>query len=194
MLTVAWDVDDVLNDLMRSWLERGWKRIHPDCAISYEDLRENPPHRLLSCSMEEYLQSLDAFRLSEGDQLRPHSTVMQWFQSHGGRCQHIALTSVPVRCAPVSAAWVMRHFGQWIRSFHFVPSSRNGDDSPAYDTSKASFLSRSHAADVLVDDNEGNLRDVSALGLKVIPMPAPWNSVSGSMEDALAGLTEFIGI
>ncbi len=50
--TIVWDVDDVLNDLMGSWFFLGCQD-HPECAVTYEDLKEKPPqgsrghHRLL---------------------------------------------------------------------------------------------------------------------------------------------------
>ena len=45
MLTLAWDVDDVLNDLMQVWLEEAWLPAHPECNVTYRDLTSNPPHR-----------------------------------------------------------------------------------------------------------------------------------------------------
>ena len=36
MTTIAWDVDDVLNALMRSWLK------HDFPTVSYDALTENP--------------------------------------------------------------------------------------------------------------------------------------------------------
>ena len=37
MLTIVWDVDDVLNDLMHAWFKHSWLADHPDGKIRYED-------------------------------------------------------------------------------------------------------------------------------------------------------------
>ena len=33
MLTIAWDVDDVLNNLMEAWLEEAWKPTSPAMRV-----------------------------------------------------------------------------------------------------------------------------------------------------------------
>ena len=64
MKTIVWDVDDVLNDLMKVWF-KGWTSSGGSlCPLSYDQLTGNPPHEILKISMPEYLASLDAFRLS----------------------------------------------------------------------------------------------------------------------------------
>ena len=37
MKTIVWDVDDVLNDLMRDWLTQWWMPAHPETKIDYEN-------------------------------------------------------------------------------------------------------------------------------------------------------------
>ena len=61
MLTLAWDVDDVLNNLMQVWLEEAWLPVHPECSVTYRELTANPPHREIGASLDEYLASLDDF-------------------------------------------------------------------------------------------------------------------------------------
>ena len=79
MKTIAWDVDDVLNDLMLMWFRQRWIIEHDDCKLKYEELTENPPHRLLGISVYEYLQSLDDYRLSPlYQQMKPVKEVMEW--------------------------------------------------------------------------------------------------------------------
>jgi len=39
MLTIAWDVDDVLNECMDIWFEN-WRRKHPHLNLKYEDLTD----------------------------------------------------------------------------------------------------------------------------------------------------------
>ena len=66
MLTIAWDVDDVLNNLMEAWLGEAWKPATRNARCPIRKLRENPPHRLLGVPESDYHSSLDAFRLSDG--------------------------------------------------------------------------------------------------------------------------------
>ena len=180
MLTIAWDVDDVLNDLMRAWLEREWRPQHPGCQVAYEEICANPPHEVLGVSLEEYLASLDEFRRTRYAELAPVPEAKAWFERHGDAYRHIAVTAVPLACAPSSAAWVMRHFGRWIRSFHVVPSSRPGETLPVYDGTKQDFLGWLGKAAVLVDDHSGNVEAARRAGLRAVLMPRPWNDAAGS--------------
>ncbi len=177
MLTIIWDVDDVLNDLMFVWFEQAWRPCHPECRLALEDLSENPPHRLLGVSLGEYLTSLDAFRLSEKGicQLTPVPELLAWFHRHGKRFRHVALTATPMAAAPLSARWVLQHFGFWIRSVSFVPSKREGEKIPAYDQDKGEFLQWWGRGDVAVDDNPQTLTAAAALGLRGVLIPRPWN-------------------
>lgn len=193
MLTIVWDVDDVLNDLLRVWLERAWRPAHPEGAPAFEELVENPPHQILGVSLREYLASLDAFRLSMADgDLLPQPEVLDWFRRHGRECRHIALTATPLRAAPKSAAWVIRYFGEWIRSFNFVPSGRDEDPVNVYDRTKADFLRWWTAADILVDDNATHVQGAEALGLRAVLIPRPWNQSRLTLSAALAALTAMI--
>lgn len=186
MLTIAWDVDDVLNDLMRVWFEGRWLKEHPGCAIRYEDITENPPHKLLGADRTEYLRSLDEFRLSDDYQaMPPLPEIREWFLNHGRHFRHVVLTATPLVAAPASSAWVMRHFGEWIRTFHFIPSKRDGQNIPEYDESKADFLKWLDKADVFVDDNEENLHSAEKLGMKCVLISRPWNRGVTSLTEAL---------
>lgn len=189
MKTIAWDVDDVLNDLMREWLERKWLAYHPDCAIQYEDITENPPARLLNTTLDSYLRSLDEFRLSQLYQrLSPVEEVMNWFDNNGNNFRHIALTAVPLAAASASARWVFKHFGCWIRTFHFVPSKREGENIQEYDNDKGDFLKWIQKVDVLVDDSLANIQSAQKAGIKGIIMPRPWNGRRTSIVDTLSEL------
>ncbi len=202
MLTIAWDVDDVLNDLMRSWFE-AWRDDQPECAICYEDLRQNPPDALLGISRSAYLESLDRFRIERFHELTPTPEVLSWFEAHGGRFRHIAITAAPLLAASASASWVMRHFGRWIRSFHIVPSSRDGEDLPDSNRSKnprskGEMLAELGRVDVLVDDDPNNLVGALAIGVQGVLAPRPWNAAwidDGGLESALAqilSLADFV--
>ena len=190
MKTIAWDVDDTLNDLMRAWLA-GWNRSRAGTRrAAYADLRENPPHKILCISPAAYLRSYDAFRLSGAyAALPPDKEVLRWFRQRGAGYRHIAVTSVPLRAAHESAGWVYRNFGRWIRTFHVVPSLRQGELAPAYDATKADFLRRIGGCDIFVDDSPENIRQVRALGARCLLAPRPWNGQKGGMAGLLRTLT-----
>jgi len=188
MLTIVWDVDDVLNDLMRAWLETAWLATHRECHVRYKGLHENPPHRLIGASFGEYLASLDEFRRRRMDILQPLVEADAWFKEHGARYRHVALTAVPLSCAPLSAAWVVRHFGRWIRGFHFVPSPRTGESLHTYEESKLDFLQWWGKGDVLVDDGREIIEAAGALGMKTVLMPRPWNQAHGNVAGAFQQL------
>lgn len=191
MLTLAWDIDDVLNELMRTWLEVWWRPQHPGCMLSYEDIKKNPPHQLLGVELDEYLQSLDEFRLSgRYEQMQPNLKVLEWFEKHGFSFRHIALTSVPRIAASVSASWVVGHFGNWIRTFHFVPSLRRGEILPEYDITKADYLKWLNRVDILIDDNEHNVTGLTITDIKYFLVSRPWNSSLLRMEDLLHALSD----
>lgn len=189
MWTIAWDVDDVLNDLMGAWLRQEWLPQHPQCKASVKDLRVNPPNSAVGVSLDEYLVSLDRFRRDRYlPELPPLPEATEWFERNGARYRHIALTAVPLEYAPVSAGWVVRHFGRWIRSFHFVPSKRSGDCAPQYDQSKQEFLDWYGKAAVLVDDHAGNIEAARKAGLRGVLVPRPWNNGTGTVSDAFQEL------
>jgi hypothetical protein len=193
MHTIAWDVDDVLNDLAHAWFETSWKVTHPHCVLRYEQLTANPPHALLGARLDEYLASLDAFRLSAHfAALAPRPEVLRWFASEGERFHHLALTAVPLRAAPDSAAWVLRHFGRWIRSFHFVPSPRPGDPEVTYDSSKEAFLRRHSTIDLLIDDNPAHVEGARRAGVRGILFPRPWNKAKHSVSEVLAEVSRLM--
>lgn len=193
MLTIIWDVDDVLNNLMYEWFTHQWLPGHPQCNIKYEQIIENPPHNLLGADIGEYLASLDAFRMSEqARQMQPVPEVLAWFVKHGHKCRHVALTATPLIGAGHSAGWVIRHFGQWIRSFNFVPSNREGQCIPVYDRTKADYLKWLGQGDVLIDDSLVNIESAKELGIKCILMPRPWNGACHSISNVLDSLSELI--
>lgn len=187
--TIAWDVDDVLNDLLRGWFERSFRVAHPASPITYDQLSENPPHRQLGLEPGEFLASLDAFRLAHAAELSPTPEVLAWFERHGDEHRHVALTATPLHTAPISAAWVMRHFGRWIRTFAVIPSPRPWDTSKRWDETKGDWLSWCGKVDVLVDDIPRNLASAEAAGVRAVRWPRPWNG-GGETERALAQLLD----
>jgi len=193
MLTLIWDVDDVLNDLMLQWFTRGWLQEHPECLIGYSQLSQNPPHRVLGVTREEYLASLDAFGITEaGVELTPNAQVLSWFTQYGSKFRHVALTARPLESAPKVAQWVMRHFGAWVRCFGVVPT-RSGRDVPIYDRSKGEYLQWLNCGGVLVDDSAENISQAASLGMKTLLFPQPWNGSTLTTSTLLQHLSEMAG-
>ena len=185
MLTIAWDIDDVLNQLMRDWFSQDWLPLNPDCKLSYLDLKQNPPDAVLGIIRAEYLSSLDSFRISKrAHDLRPNLEIVKWLDSFGADYRHIALTVRPLESTPHAAEWVFRHFGKYIRSFAVVPS-RPESNIPIYDRDKGEFLRWFGKADVLVDDNEENVCAAESLGIRGVLFPQPWNRAVGSVQQTL---------
>jgi len=50
--TIAWDVDDVLNNLMKVWLEQFWQPKNVGQSPNYEEIKVNPPYQLLGVNRE----------------------------------------------------------------------------------------------------------------------------------------------
>jgi len=193
MLTIVWDVDDVLNDLMAQWFTHAWLPEHPDCRLGYQDLTGNPPHDALGIEPCEYLRSLDLFRQTErAANMQPSAEVLAWFRANGHRFRHIALTSRPLATAPDVAHWVMRHFGMWIRCFGVVPS-RADDGVPLYDRSKEDFLAWLGRGDILIDDSPDNIQQAQSLGLKTLMPRQPWNQSPLTLHALLDELTQRAG-
>jgi len=185
MLTIVWDVDDVLNDLMRSWFEQEWLPAHPDCKVNYAGITENPPHHVLGISKAEYLASLDSFRLSDKARLmRPNEDIIAWLKQSADQFRHIALTARPLDMAPPLAEWVFRHFGDYIRVFGVVPS-RQEAHIPRYDQSKAEFLQWWGKADALVDDSQENIEAANSIGVRGVLYPQPWNRCELTVAETL---------
>lgn len=195
MVTIVWDVDDVLNDLQRRWLKLAWRPLHPGSALTYADLTANPPDRVLGVTREEYLDSLDAFRHTPGyaDQ-PPQPDVLTWFDEHGAVCRHVALSAVPMHAAHLSAAWVLRIFGRWIRSFTFIPSARPGDPAMSGARDKGAWLEEFGAADLFIDDSETHVQAARAAGVPAQLFPRPWNrDAARPVADLLAEITTLCG-
>ncbi len=190
MKTLAWDVDDVLNNLIGEWFEKHWLKNNPGCKLSYEDLTENPAFRILGVGYEDYLKSLDEFRLlPAASGMMPAPEVLLWFRNHGSKFRHIGLSARPIMSVPGLAEWVFKHFGRWIRTFHFVPSLRSQEDIPVYDSSKKEYLRWLGKADILIDDMPENIEAARELGIKGVLIPRPWNSAPEGIDRALESLT-----
>jgi hypothetical protein len=173
MKTIIWDIDDVLNNLMEEWYY--WSGSHDTC--NYFELTDNPPYKSLNISRGLYLDSLDTFRFECFSELKPTPQILKWFEENGHEFNHVALTSTPLATAHISAQWVMRHFGQWIRNFAFIPSERKGVTIPSYHKSKADWINYFGKGDIFIDDNQNNTDEVfdKCVNTTVILYKQPWN-------------------
>jgi hypothetical protein len=193
MMTLIWDVDDVLNNLMGQWFETVWQPTHRDVNLRYSDLSVNPPHEILGVPLTDYLESLDTFRRERYAVQEPLPEVREWFQAHGTSCRHVALSAVPVSCASFTAEWVFRHFGVWVQTFAIVPSPRDTVSDTARPKTKAEYLQWLGHGDVLVEDNDQNLKAAAELGLRSVAIPRPWNQARHqSLRAALIQLTDLV--
>jgi hypothetical protein len=171
---------------MYEWFFKKWLPEHPGCALEFNEIKENPPHKLLGVSLQKYLNSLDEFRLSAlYRRMSPVKEIKDWFIRHGVDYRHIALTAVPLAGAASSAEWVFRHFGTWIRVFCFVPSKRKKCNIPDYDKDKGAFLKRLGSVDLFIDDNAENIKLAQAAGVKCILISKPWNKAKDAIGESL---------
>ena len=189
MKTIVWDLDDVLNSLMESWLEKAFRLEHPENTVAFAELRSNPPLLELNLGQEEYLRSLDRFRNSrEGREMPPHPIILDWFQQFGHRFNHHVLTARPHSTVATASAWVFEHLGTWFRHFHFVPSSRQGVALPVYEATKGEVLRGIGRVDYFIDDSPDNVADAQALGICAFLFPQPWNAGTESVDRFLEDL------
>ena len=184
---LVWDIDDVLNRFMFLAFEDLLARK----KMKYEELSVMPPCEKLGIGKPEYLAALDAARpglYREG----PRPEVMDFFERHGGDFEHVALSAAPVRFAPDSARWLLRHFGRWIQSCVFIPSPRPGVTvlSQRF-RSKGEALAALGSRAVLIDDSPLNAADALEHGGRALLFPAPWNQNRGlPIADFLDGLVK----
>ena len=189
--TIVWDIDDVLNDLTRAWLETVWRPGHPQCRVTYRELTANPPHRLLGISRQEFLASLDRFRVSkEAEAMSPKPELRSWFARYGSRYRHIALTARPRHTVLAAFKWVENHFGPWFQTYAFVPSKRPGQESYQPDRSKTDYLAWLEKADFFVDDDEQNCDAAKPLGIKALLVDRPWNQAGMCLNTILTLIAE----
>jgi 5'(3')-deoxyribonucleotidase len=169
---LIWDIDDVLNDLIRLCISTTAQTIRP--GIRFEDLQQNPPLQELGCSLDEYRSILDECRAEYLYDQPPRKEVLEFFQTWGDQFRSVTLSSAPVSTAHRSAEWVLRHFGRWIHGTIFVPSPRKHIPIgiPLF-ASKAEAVSTLNG--ILIDDMPQNVEPVRAAGNKAFYFPAPWN-------------------
>lgn len=177
-ITIFWDVDDVLNDLMREWLSIYSQE--NSIIVDYDQLTSNPPHELLGISIHDFRASLDNFRLSENfSKMKPVQPVYEWFESKAVNTRNMALTATSIGTAHCSSSWVFKNYSKWIRTYHVVPSPRENEVIPEYDKDKIEAMSLLSPNGILIDDNENNVKNAALFGYTGMLFPRPWNSNAG---------------
>lgn len=194
MKTIIWDIDDVLNDLMHQWFNN-YKFSHNLCIVdNYEEIIDNPPYELFNISKDNYLHSLDIFRKQNFKLLKPKKEILDWFEQYGSITENIVLTATPISCVSYSAEWLFRYFGEWIISFHFIPSYRNNSYETIYYKNKGELIKSLNKKDIIfIEDNEKNIREAKKLNpdIKTFCVKQPWNT-GRKVKDILEELTELI--
>lgn len=172
MTVLVWDIDDVLNDLTAEWLfSIGHNKITKKDQLTSPDF-----HTFLGWSREEYLHSIDNFRVESFRNLEPNKLVFD-FMSTTQFCSHILLTATPLVSAPHSAEWAIRHFGSLVDGVLFAPSARPGV--PSTGKSKLDQLSMITATGetvLCIDDLPENVAHARRSGAEGILWPQPWNN------------------
>jgi hypothetical protein len=185
---ILWDLDDTLNPLIRSWLS--WvARLKRKTEIpTYSMIQENPPHNHFGMTLNDFLESLDRFRVStEAFSMPVDPDVLGWFNAHGHRFDHHVLTARPHFNVNAGADWVFRNLGIWIRHFHFVPAKRPESCLPDAGSSKAAFIRHLGASfDYFLDDTDINFLGTEECVNRCLLVPQPWNSQRLTMSEILS--------
>lgn len=188
-MIVFWDIDDVLNRLMCSWLA-DWQQDREDYLIKFSGLSENPPHNILGISLETYYKSLDDFRNSEkAKSQKPNPILMEWFCKHGAHHTHIALTARPLPTMANQAWWIYHNFGEWIHTVAVVPALREQKNRKRL-KNKSQYIQWLGKGDIFVDDSTENVAAVAKLGLRSFLYPQPWNENRQTEAEFIKTLTK----
>jgi len=183
---LLWDIDDTLNRQIEIFMEHS----PLGAGKAYRDVVRNPQYLALGCSKEEYLPELDRCRREFLYNSEPRPEMLEFFREYGHTFRSMTLSSVPITLAPLSAAWLLRHFGAWIQGTLYVPSERKNVQIFSH-----TFRSKAEAVTalngILIDDTEDHVIESRAAGGRAFCFPAPWNSAAGlSISDFLKQLID----
>ena len=189
---IIWDVDDVLNCFMESWLKH-WNSKN-DEDVDFFEITKNPPNKILGVSDNAYFNSLDNFRNSDkGKTVKVNSSIKNWFLINGDKFNHIACTARPISTMANQSHWIYYHYGKWIRTIHASNAQRN-DNKIDNGVTKAEFIKWIKKPILFIDDSEENINSVSKIGADTLLFPQPWNKVNLSIDDFLNKLNTKLNI
>ena len=167
---LLWDVDDTLNRQIEIFLEHS----PLGAGKEYREIVQKPQYLAFGVPKEEYLAELDRCRREFVYDSLPRPEIMEFFREYGHSFRSMALSAVPITLAPLSAAWVLRHFGQWMQGTIYVPSERKG-----VAIYSQSFGSKAEAAaalnGILIDDTPEHVENCRRAVGRAYTFPAPWN-------------------
>lgn len=186
---IVWDVDDVLNNLMASWIDDWSYRNKKKYRIN--DLIENPPNRMLKISLEEYYNDLDTFRNeNNGDHIPVNKEIMVWFKEKGHLFHNIACTARSKSTRACQARWIYNNYGNWISTVNMSYSGRlkNKKDS----LNKIEFLGFLNKDLLFIDDNEDTIKEAKDMGFDTLLYPQPWNSSTITVNELINKINQKI--
>jgi len=190
----VWDVDDVLNPLMRDWLEYQ-KQLGSVCSkFEYADLINPDFSETLGWPRQKFLFALDEFRLKFQRRLEPNKLIKNWFrQNQAMNVKHVALTATPRTVSDVSRDWVSQNFGEFVDDFHLAPSARDTDLLPRKRKQDFYMEFKAEYREVIaIDDRPDNLNDARDAGISILCWPQPWNGSLLDSESTLKELSKMI--
>jgi hypothetical protein len=167
MITIAWDIDDVLNSLDKEF--KNWASL---TGLIIDD--------------KNYLKYLDRFRLGYYLNLKVNTEVYNWFIENGDKVINIAITAVPNKLAYISSWWLFKNF-KWFTSIVIIPSYREEDPILSPFKTKGEYLQWLKKVDVFIDNNEKNIRDVKKLNPYIKCF-----HVNNNIENVLKDITKLI--
>jgi hypothetical protein len=182
---IIWDFDDVLFPLTENWFNQVGAGMQSRIT-RYEEVTVNPPLELMGLSLDDYLGSLDSFRLSDFAQtIKPKKVIQNWFAVYGSAYENEVLTARPLHTLEAAKTWLANYFPNYFSGFGFVPSARPGVDISGYPKSKRAFLEAENMRpQYFIDDKAETVADISAMGgIHAILYPAPWNAARSLSSD-----------
>ncbi len=187
-IIIIWDIDDVLNNFTKEWLN--WYNKQNKKDFLYLNLYENPPCRYINIKIEDYLNSIDCFRKEKFLKLKPRKEIIEWFKkSPVEKIFNIALTSIPEKFIEMSSFWLFKNFKTWIKGFFSVPTIRNSN----LKQNKENIIKLMKKVDIFIDDNEQNVNSIKNFVKHSLIFPAPWNKErKKTIPDFLRELDEII--
>lgn len=174
---IVWDFDDVLFPLTEFWFAAWGQKIQAKIT-RYDQITENPPHKMMEISLNQYLETLDQFRNSEQAQSLPlNPTIFDWLQVNGAFYNHFILTARPLHTIEVAQNWLNNNFPEPLEGFGVVPAERAGQDLTGYYRTKQDYLEGEGIKfDYFIDDNPVTIGAVSKIHrAATVLFPAPWN-------------------
>ncbi len=182
---MAWDVDDVLNDLSAAWASHE--------GLDWKSARGGSPKEMassLGIPEDEYLASLDRFRREEYRFLSPNPFIRDWLSQAAGSVRSVAITRTPIRTAGQVSRWVFETYGHLIQGYFVALSPRREDPVNTTYESKADVVRRIVGVVALVDDQPANFSDLPVT-CAALEYPRAWNS-AGAATDLLADLSALV--